>query len=57
MPTEQIVNWTCDDIDAAITVHRARHAAALERGDLAAAEHHEGWVNKLLDARPHHRST
>jgi fermentation-respiration switch protein FrsA (DUF1100 family) len=47
--------WTTADIDAALVVVRSRHTAALEQGDLVAAETHEGWMNRLLDARKYHR--
>ena len=52
----RLVGWSQADIDAALVVIKAKRDAALAAGHLDDAAHHEGWMNRLLDARPHHRT-
>lgn len=55
MPDTRI-GWTQQQIDDALPVIKAKRDAAYEAGKFDEAERHEGWMNRLLDARPHHRS-
>ncbi len=48
------MTWTVADIDAAIPIAQAKRDAATAKGDLEAAANHQSWIDRLLDARPHH---
>ncbi len=54
--TDRILRWTQEDIDAALPVVAAKLTEAVRKGDLTAAQEHRRWIDRLLDARPHHRA-
>lgn len=46
--------WTVADIDAALPIVKAKRDQARAAGQHEAAAGHQGWIDRLLDARPFH---
>ncbi|WP_375425967.1 hypothetical protein [uncultured Friedmanniella sp.] len=49
-----MTGWTVADIDAALPIVKAKRDQARAAGHLDTAAQHQGWIDRLLDARPSH---